>query len=131
MIGLWSAHAQTFLLVLATITTLALALPIFLFPLAWARLMQFSVPEDRNLAIYFGRCLGAFILVVEWIAFRAAFDPSMTVIAFQILIAVSGMMLAVHLYGWAKRIQPVTENLENIMWAALLVLAALFYPVAA
>ncbi|MEQ1550258.1 hypothetical protein [Sphingorhabdus sp.] len=128
MIGIYAAHAQSFLLVLGIITTLAFALPLFFAPLKWARLMLFKVPEDTDLNVYFGRCLGAFILVVEMMIFRGAFDPAITRITFDILFAVFGIMLVVHLYGWLKEIQPVTENLENIMWAVLLVLAALFYP---
>lgn len=131
MLGLYGQHAQAFLLTLGTITTIAFALPLFFAPLQWARLMLFSVPEDRNLAIYFGRCLGAFILVVEWMIFRGATDPALTRTTFEILFAVFGLMLVVHLYGWLKGIQPITENLENLMWAALLVLAVLFYPVTA
>ena len=129
MMGLWSAHAQTFLWALGIVTTAAFALPLFLVPKVWARLMLFSVPKDDHLVIYFGRCLGAFILVIEWMIFRGAYDPAVTQLTFQILFAVFGIMLAVHLWGWLRKIQPVTENLENLMWAALLVLAWLFYPV--
>jgi hypothetical protein len=130
MIGLYAAHAQTFLWVLGVVTTLAFALPLFVAPLTWARLMLFSVPEDRNLNIYFGRCLGAFILVIEGIIFCGASNPAITPLTFKVLFAVFTLMLLVHLWGWLRGIQPVTENLENIMWAVLLVLAALFYPVA-
>lgn len=129
MIGPYAEHARTFLWVLGITTTLAFALPLFLMPLTWARLMLFKVPQDTDLNVYFGRCLGAFILVIEMMIFRGASDPSVTPITFQILFAVFGIMLVVHLYGWLRGIQPVTENLENIMWAVLLVLAALFYPV--
>jgi hypothetical protein len=131
MLGYYSSQAQIFLWVLGIVTTLAFALPLFIAPLAWARLMLFSVPEDKNLNIYFGRCLGAFILVIEWMIFRGAIDTAMTPITFQILFAVFGIMLLVHLYGWFRGIQPVTENLENIMWAGLFLLAVLFYPVSA
>ena len=128
MIGLYASHASTFLLVLGIGTTFGFALPLFIAPLQWARLMLFSVPADDHLAIYFGRCLGGFILVIELMIFRGAANPALTVITFQILFAVFGVMLAVHLWGWLRKIQPVTENLENLFWLALLMLAALFYP---
>lgn len=128
MIGFYSGHAQTFLLVLGIVTTLGFAVPLFIAPLRWARLMLFRIPDETDLAVYFGRCLGAFILVIEWMIFRGAYDSGVTVLVFQILFAVFGLMLIVHLYGWFKGIQPITENLENGMWAILLVLAALFYP---
>ena len=72
MIGAFGDHAQTFLLVFATITTLVFALPIFFVPIRWARVMQFRITDDTDLSVYFGRCLGAFILIVEALAFRAA-----------------------------------------------------------
>jgi hypothetical protein len=128
MIGLYATHAHTLLLIFGILTTVAFALPLFLMPLSWARIMQFNVPEDSHLNIYFGRCLGAFILIIEWMIFRGATDAGLTITAFQILFAVFGMMLIVHLYGWMKGIQPKTENLENIFWALLLFLAGLFYP---
>ena len=95
MIGMWGEHAQTFLLVLGLITTPAFALPLFFAPLQWARLMLFKLPEEENLNIYFGRCLGAFILVIETLIFRGAFDPEVTALTFQTLFAVFGLMLIV------------------------------------
>jgi hypothetical protein len=127
--GQYSAHAQTFLMVLGVVTTLGFAIPLVLVPLHWARLMLFSVPEDNHLSIYFGRCLGAFILVIEGIIFRGAIDSSVTPITFQVLFTVFGLMLLVHVYGWLRKIQPITENLESLMWAGLMALAWLFYPV--
>ena len=57
-------------------TTLVFALPIFLVPLTWARLMRWRIPQDVDLAVYFGRCLGAFILIVEALMLRAALGPA-------------------------------------------------------
>src|SRR3546814_8290353 len=66
--GIWGAHAPTFLLVLVISTTLLFALPIFLVPLHWARLFQWKIPAETDLDVYFGRCLGAFILMLEFMA---------------------------------------------------------------
>src|SRR5690606_37786947 len=85
MIGLWSESAQTFLLVLAISTTLVFALPIFLLPLAWARLMRWRIPQDIDLAVYFGRCLGAFILIVEALMLRAALTGEALHTTFEVL----------------------------------------------
>jgi VIT1/CCC1 family predicted Fe2+/Mn2+ transporter len=128
MIGLYAHHAQTFLRVVGLVTTIGVAVPLFVLPLTWARLMMLRVPDDTDLTVYFGRCLGAFILVIELLIFRAAFDATLFVFTIQTLIAFFALMLVVHLYGWIKGIQPITENLENLMWLGLLVLAALFYP---
>jgi hypothetical protein len=128
MVGTWGSHAQDFLLVLMLVTSAAFALPIFLAPLAWARRLGWRVPEDTDLAIYFGRCLGAFILVVELLMLRAALTGTGLVFTFQVLIAVAVLMTVVHIWGAVQRIQPVSETLEIGMYAGLGFLAVLFYP---
>ncbi len=129
MIGLWSAYAQTYLLVLSIATTLVFALPIFLVPLLWARLMQWQLPEHTDLAVYFGRCLGAFILIVEALMLRAALTGEALATTFEVLAAVAGFMVVVHIYGALRRIQPWTETLETGFYAGMLVLTLLFWPV--
>lgn len=128
MIGIWGDFAQTYLLIFAIITSLAFALPIFFVPLTWAKLMQWKIPQEIDLAVYFGRCLGAFICIVELIAFRAAITGNGVIFAFEVLIAVFLFMLVVHIYGWIRKIQPITETLENILWLILLLLTLAFYP---
>ena len=71
MLGLWSVHAPQYLLILTLLTTLVFALPIFCIPLVWARLMGWTLPAHTDLAVYFGRCLGAFILILEAMMLRA------------------------------------------------------------
>lgn len=128
MVGLWSAHARSYLLVLMSVTTLVFALPIFFVPLAWARVLGWRVPADTDLAVYFGRCLGAFILIVEALMLRAALTGEGLMFTFQALAAVGVLMVIVHVWGAVQRIQPLTETLEIGMYAGLLVLTALFYP---
>ncbi|WP_236202147.1 hypothetical protein [Pseudomonas pseudonitroreducens] len=128
MIGLWSAYAQTYLLVLSIATTLVFALPIFLVPLLWARLMQWQLPEHTDLAVYFGRCLGAFILIVEALMLRAALTGEALATTFEVLAAVAGFMVVVHIYGALRRIQPWTETVETGFYAVMLVLTLLFWP---
>lgn len=130
MIGLWSAHAQTYLLVLSIATTLVFALPIFLVPLLWARVMQWQLPEHTDLAVYFGRCLGAFILIVEALMLRAALTGEALATTFEVLAAVAGFMVVVHIYGALRRIQPWTETMETGFYAGMLVLTLLFWPAA-
>ncbi|MDN6860090.1 hypothetical protein QO207_26165 [Pseudomonas sp. CAN2814] len=128
MIGSWSAHAQTYLLVLSIATTLVFALPIFLAPLLWARVMQWTLPEHTDLAVYFGRCLGAFILIVEALMLRAALTGEALLTTFEVLAAVAGFMVVVHIHGALRRIQPWTETLETGFYAGMLVLTLLFWP---
>jgi hypothetical protein len=128
MLGIWAEHAAQYLLVLAIVTTLVFALPIFAVPLTWSRLMLWKVPEDTDLAVYFGRCLGAFILIIEAMMFRAALTGEAMHVTFELLAAVAVMMIVVHVYGAFKRIQPITETLEIGFYVGLLILTLLFWP---
>jgi hypothetical protein len=128
MLGIWAEHAAQYLLVLAIVTTLVFALPIFAVPLTWSRLMLWKVPEDTDLTVYFGRCLGAFILIIEAMMFRAALTGEAIHVTFELLAAVAVMMIVVHVYGAFKRIQPITETLEIGFYAGLLILTLMFWP---
>jgi hypothetical protein len=129
MIGFWGAHARTYLLLLMTVTTAVFALPIFLAPLKWARWFGWTIPQHTDLAVYFGRCLGSFILIVELLMLQAAVTGTGLVITFQVLLAVSAFMIVVHVWGALLRIQPVSETLEIGMYSVLALLTILFYPV--
>ena len=128
MLGLWSANAADFLLILTLATTLAFALPIFLVPLTWARLMAWQIPQQTDLAVYFGRCLGAFILILEALMLRAALTGEAMHTAFELLAATATMMIVVHVYGALKRIQPLSETLEIGFYVLLLLLTLMFWP---
>ena len=128
MLGLWSANAADFLLILTLATTLVFALPIFLVPLTWARLMAWQIPQQTDLAVYFGRCLGAFILILEALMLRAALTGEAMHTAFELLAATATMMIVVHVYGALKRIQPLSETLEIGFYALLLLLTLMFWP---
>lgn len=127
--GIWAEHGATFLRVLVIATTLFFALPIFLVPLHWARLMRWRIPQDTDLAVYFGRCLGAFILIFEGLAWRAASGLEDLQTVFKMLLAIAGSMVLVHVYGALRRIQPWTETLEIGFYAGLFWLGLRFYPV--
>ena len=128
MLGIWGAHAQLFLLVTMTLTTLVFALPIFLAPLSWARMLGWRIPEHTDLAVYFGRCLGAFILIVEALMLRAGLTGEALIFTFQVMAAVATLMVIVHIWGAVLRIQPPLETLEIGMYSGLLVLVLLFWP---
>ena len=128
MLGLWSTNAADFLLILTLATTLVFALPIFLVPLSWARLMAWQIPQQTDLAVYFGRCLGAFILILEALMLRAALTGEAMHTAFELLAATATMMIVVHVYGALKRIQPLSETLEIGFYVLLLLLTLMFWP---
>ena len=128
MIGLWSTHAQGYLLVLMAVTTVTFALPLFVAPLAWARLFHWRLPGETDLAVYFGRCLGAFVLIVDAVMLRAGATGEGLGFTFQVLLAVATLMIVVHVWGALQRIQPITETLEVCMYAGIFILTILFYP---
>jgi len=128
MVGRWGAHAQTFLLVMVATTSLIFAIPIFLVPLRWGRHFLWQIPEDTDLTVYFGRCLGAFILIVEGLMLRAGLNGVGMVFTFQVMLAVALFMVVVHIWGAVQRIQPITETLEIGMYAGMAILVLLFYP---
>lgn len=131
MLSIWSDSAADYLLVLTVVTTLAFALPIFLVPLTWARLMGWRIPTQTDLAVYFGRCLGAFILILEAMMLRAALTGEAIHTVFELLAATALMMIVVHVYGALRRIQPLSETLEIGFYAGLLLLTLLFWPLSA
>ena len=94
--GAYATHARSFLLVGAVVFTLLFAVPMFVSPLSWARAMRFRIPSDTDLVVYFGRCLGAFALVINAVVVRAAFTGIGIVFVFEIGFAFSVLMVLVH-----------------------------------
>lgn len=128
MLGYYAQYSKEYITTLMIVTTLFFALPIFIAPIAWAKAMRWTIPDHQHLAIYFGRCLGAFILVIEAAMLRSVMTGTSYSYAFDLLFMVFGLMFAVHVYGALKRIQPITETLEIGFWVMLFVLNILFYP---
>lgn len=128
MIGIFAHHAQTLALILASATTILFAIPILIAPLAWARIMRWDIPEQTHLAIYFGRCLGAFALVLELFLFRAALTGEGLNFVFEFMMLIWIFMVGVHVVGAFQRIQPITETLEIGLWAFFIALTAAFWP---
>lgn len=89
--------------------------------------MLWRLPEDTDLAVYFGRCVGAFVLLVELMMFRAAAGSNIEFV-FETLIALWLLMIIVHVWGWVRGIQPITETLEILFWILLLVLTIACWP---
>ncbi|MHA6194281.1 hypothetical protein ACX3YG_07920 [Pseudomonas wadenswilerensis] len=128
MLGHYAQYSREYITTLMILTTLFFALPIFIAPLRWARLMSWTIPEHEHLAIYFGRCLGAFILVVEATMLRSSTTGTSFSYAFDVLFLVFALMFVVHVYGAIRKIQPLSETLEIGFWMILFVLNVLFYP---
>lgn len=129
MLGIWAAYGETYLLILGIGTSILFTIPILFMPLTWAKLMMWPIPEEWRLAVYFGRCLGCMALVIEYFIFHAALGYGGLSFAFQFVIGVSALMVALHIQGAVMKIQPITETLEIGFWALLLVLTICFYKV--
>jgi len=126
--GIWAEHAQAFLVVFGLAAGFAFALPIFVVPLTWARVFRWNLPDNTDLAIYFGRCLGVLAVVLTGFVLRAGLTGVGVELMFQIMIPVFVGMTLVHIVGAIQRIQPVTETIEIGFWAGLVVLGLAFYP---
>ena len=115
---------QPFLLCLFFGFLVIFALPFLLCPLHWARWFQWTVPAGRNeLAVYFGRCLGVVALAVLILIFRAAYNPALQPVAMDLVICIGSLMVAVHIWGALRRMQPWTETLEIGVYAFITLLA--------
>ena len=129
MIGMWSELSQSYLMFLMVGTTIAFSIPIFFCPLAWAKLMKWTIPEQTDLVLYFGRCLGSLALVLEYCTYQAATTGAGEVLIYQFWIGICSFMVALHIYGAIKQIQPITETIEIGLWVLLLFFSLAFYPV--
>jgi hypothetical protein len=130
MIGIWSAHAQTFMLGFAILAMVAFVIPMIFAPMFWARKLLWNIPEDTDLAVYSLRSLGSLGLAVLLITFRAAVTGEGLLLIYELFIPFFALMVLVHIYGAIKKIQPITETLEIGFWLVLLVLALCFMPAA-
>ncbi|WP_298188340.1 hypothetical protein [uncultured Pseudomonas sp.] len=82
----------------------------FLYSTGLARLTGWKTPAHTDLAVYFGRCLSAFILTPETMVLRAALSGESIHVDVEMLAAVAVMMVIVHIYSALRRIQPLSEN---------------------
>ena|SRR6266704_568326 len=130
MIGMFAEHSGAFLRVVAVVTALAFSIPISLAPLVWARTFRWAVDTKSDLALYFGRCLGALALVVSWASWHAAGHAEVQQFYFQMLIGLTALMGVVHIVGAVQKVQPWIETAEIPFWGGLAVLGLFFYPAA-
>ena len=128
--GIWGAQAQAFLFWFVVVTSVAFVAPLTLAPMTWARVFHWPLPDDPDLAYYFGRCLGALGVAVEFFLWRGSQDLAIAPSALAGLGIFCAIMVIVHIDGAIRRIQPWTETAEIPLWAAAAIGCALFYPAA-
>lgn len=128
MIGMFAEHSGTFLRVVAVMTVIVFSIPISLAPLRWARTLGWMVETPSDLALYFGRSLGAVAMVLSCAGWYAAGHAALQPFYFGMFIAVTALMVVVHIVGALQKVQPWIETAEIPFWAGLCVLGLLFYP---
>lgn len=118
------ALASWFLLISGIVFLVVYALPLLFVPLQWARVFRWELPERTHLAIYLGRCLGGVALAVIIFVFRAVPDPRSSRMLFDLVALMTGILCLVHVWGAIRRIQPWTEHVEIVLYAAVAALSA-------
>lgn len=114
-----SDFATWFLYVVGVVFLVGVAVPLLVAPLGWARGFRWVLPERADLAVYFGRSLGAVGMVLIYAMFRAAGEPSLRPLVFEMATLAGALLCAVHVVGWAKKQQPSLETAEIPVYAAL------------
>ena len=128
MVGIWKSYADVYLYVMGVSMLAAFGIPLLAVPLRWARALRWETPQPENLVVFLGRSLGVFVSVLALFAFKAAGSPVATPFYFDLVLWVLGAMGLLHVYGAIKKTQPVTENVEILLWVALFLLTLCFYP---
>lgn len=128
MIGTFAEYSGAFLRVIAVVTLISFSIPLLIAPLAWARTFRWTVDTKSDLALYFGRCLGAVALVLSCAAWHVAMHRELQPFFYTMLIVIYALLTAIHVVGALQKVQPWTETAEIPFWGALVVLGLLFYP---
>ena len=123
-----NCRSSLFLLATSGVSLGAVALPLFLSPLKWAKRLRWRVPGDTDLAVYLGRSLGAVAVALSLGGLWAARDPWRHRIVFKITAAAAALLAGVHVRGAIEGKQPWTETVEIPFWAAMAIGAIACYP---
>ncbi|WP_225411861.1 hypothetical protein [Stigmatella hybrida] len=116
--------ASWFLVFATSFFLVVVALPLLFIPLTWARVFRWKLPEEgKDLTVYFGRCLGAVSLAIIIVVAQGIPEPKSNLKLFDLVALTAGLMVAVHVWGALRRIQPMTETIETLFWAAVVFMA--------
>jgi hypothetical protein len=128
VIGIWSEYSSTFLTWFALLIMLVFAIPYIFAPLTWGKVVGFTLPDDTDLAVYFGRSLGVTVSGISLICYLASNTPAAQPIVFSGLVFTSATLTIIHIYGAIKKIQPLVETLEIGAWFGILLLQLAVFP---
>jgi hypothetical protein len=115
--------SSIFLAVAAGSFLIGYALPLLFAPLRWARLFRWRIPDQTELTVYLGRCLGGVATTICLACFAAVPHPERHMQLFDMIALVGAIMTGVHVWGAIRRVQPWTETAEIGLYAALTALA--------
>jgi hypothetical protein len=112
--------ASWFLIISSVVMIFVIALPLLFTPLTWGRKFGWKIPEGNNdLTVYFGRCLGATALAIIVTVAHGIPDPQSHHLLFELVSITSGLMIAIHVWGWIHKTQPLTETVEIAVWVVV------------
>jgi hypothetical protein len=114
-----NTSSSIFMLIGASGLVIFLGLPLLLFPITWGHLLGWTIPEQTDLASYFGRSLGGMALSIAIMGYFAAYDPWQYRFVFDLVILIGLFLTGVHAYGYLKKNQPVIENVEITLYALM------------
>jgi hypothetical protein len=120
--------SSIFMLIGASGLVIFLGLPLLVSPIAWGRMLGWTIPAQTDLASYFGRSLGGVALSIAIMGYLAAHDPWQYRFIFDLVILIGIFLIGVHTYGYIKKTQPAIENVEIILYALVSFLAWYLYP---
>lgn len=123
MINPEHVFASWFLWIAAASFLVCYALPLLFFPLQWARIFQWTLPEHTDLAVYFGRCVGVLATTTTIYAMRAAFEPGANRWVLEFIAMACAGMTAIHTWGAIRKVQPWTETAEIGLYGVMTALA--------
>ena len=129
MLGIWQAYAGAYLVAVGIATLIGFGIPLLFVPLRWARMFRWDVPPPSLLTPFLGRSLGVVLCVIASYALKASVTPAAQPFFFELMLWILLGMLALHIYGALKRVQPITETIEVALWVVLVLATIAFYPV--
>jgi len=101
---------------------------LFADPFNFARTLRWRREPETDVALYFGRCVGALAVGYAAEGLRAAREPDGHKGWFRATEMGAWLLAAVHVRGMLERKQPLTETLEIPLWTAMAVGARKFTP---
>ena len=126
MIGIWGNYSSTFLFWFPVLILIVFALPMLFVPLVWAKIIGFTLPDETDLAVYYGRSLGVAAIGICVMCFVASELPAAQPAVIDGLIVIAALYVVTHIHGAIMKIQPLIETLEIGFWIALFCVCLLY-----